>query len=71
MLSDKRTMTLNLSSLEMETLERLAERKGLTKTALLKQALRLYQSIEERVVSGQKMLLEHPETKEKTELMVL
>jgi trehalose-6-phosphate synthase len=64
-------MTLNLNGLEMETLERLAERKGLTKTALLRQALRLYQSIEERLDSGQKMLLEHPETKEKTELVVI
>ena len=45
---EKRTMTLNLSSHEMDVIERLAEEKGLSKTALVRQALRLYQSISTR-----------------------
>ncbi|EDX80218.1 ribbon-helix-helix protein, CopG family [Brevundimonas aurifodinae] len=68
---EKRTMTLNLSVQEMEVVERLAEEKGLSKTALLRQALRLYQSISKRLDDGEKVFVEHPTTKEKAELMVL
>ena len=67
---EKRTMTLNLSVQEMEVVERLAEEKGLSKTALLRQALRLYQSISKRLDDGEKVFVEHPTTKEKAELMV-
>ncbi len=67
----KRTMTLNLSASEMEALEVLSEHKGLSKTALVKQALRLFQSIDGRIESGEKVFFENPKTKEKAELMVL
>jgi predicted transcriptional regulator len=68
---EKRTMTLNLSGREMEVLDRLADRKGISKTALVRQALRLYQSIEERIEQGDKLFVEKPSTREKSELMVL
>ncbi|WP_370154135.1 ribbon-helix-helix protein, CopG family [Ferrovibrio sp.] len=68
---EKKTMTLNLSAQEMEVVDRLAEDKGLSKTALLRQALRLYQSICLRLENGEKVFVEHPTTKEKAELMVL
>lgn len=68
---EKRTMTLNLSAQEMDVIERMAEEKGLSKTALLRQALRLYQSISMRLDNGEKVFVEHPTTKEKAELMVL
>ena len=68
---EKRTMTLNLSTQEMDAVEKLAEEKGLSKTALLRQALRLYQSICLRLENGEKVFFEHPSTKEKAELMVL
>ena len=45
--------------------------KGLSKTALMRQALRLYQSISTRLDNGEKVFFEHPTTKEKAELMVL
>ena len=48
-MAEKRTMTLNLSDQEMEILERLAVEKGLSKTQLVRQALRLYQSVVERL----------------------
>ena len=48
----KRTMTLNLTQAEMEVLEALCEKKDLSKTALLRQALRIYQVIEARLESG-------------------
>ncbi len=67
----KRTMTLNLSNAEMAALEDLCIRKGMSKTALLRQALRLYQSIDERLDRGEKVFVEDPKSKEKSELMVL
>ncbi len=67
----KRTMTLNLTDPEMDFLEDLAKRKGLSKTALLRQALRLYQSVELRLGRGEKLFFEDTKKKEKSELMVL
>ena len=70
-MNDRRTMTLNLSAAEMVALEALCERKGLSKTALLRQALRLYQAVDERLERGEKVFVEDPKNKEKAELMVL
>lgn len=70
-LSDKKAMTLVLSEREMDLLDRLANEKGLSKTALIKQSIRLYQSMAHRIDQGEKLFFEHPATKEKSELMVL
>lgn len=70
-MSDKRTMTLNLSAQEMDVVERMADEKGLSKTALVRQALRLYQSVSERLDNGEKIFVEDPATREKAELLVL
>ncbi len=67
----KRTMTLNLTDREMNVLDELCAKKGLNKTALLRQALRLYQAVDTRLEQGDKLLFENDETKEKSELMVL
>jgi hypothetical protein len=67
----KRTMTLNLTDEEMRVLDDLCAKKGLNKTALLRQALRLYQAIDVRLDRGEKLLFENDETKEKLELMML
>lgn len=67
----KRTMTLNLSDEEMQVLEDLCEKKSLSKTALLRQALRLYQAVSARIERGDKLLFENIDGKEKAELMVL
>lgn len=67
----KRTMTLNLTTAEMAILEELCDRKGLSKTALLRQALRLYRSVDERLERGEKVFVENPTSKDKAELMVL
>jgi ribbon-helix-helix CopG family protein len=64
-------MTLMLSDKEMSLLDRLSESRGMSKTALVRQALRLYQSVTERLEAGEKVFVEKPTTKEKTELMVL
>ena len=68
---DRKQMTLQLSDREMNVLQELAEARGLSKTALLRQALRLYQSITDRLRTGEKLFLENPDTKEKAELVVL
>jgi predicted transcriptional regulator len=38
-MSEKRTMTLNLTEAEMEVLEELAQNKDMTKTAIIRQAM--------------------------------
>lgn len=69
--SAKRTMTLNLTDAEMSALEQLCEKKDLSKTAVLRQALRLYQMIEVRIERGEKVFIENDKTKEKAELAFL
>lgn len=68
---DRRQMTLMLSDKEMTLLDELAVRRGMSKTALVRQALRLYQSVTKRIENGDKVFVEDPTTKDKTELMVL
>jgi hypothetical protein len=67
----KRTMTLNLTDSEMQALEALAARKDLSKTAVIRQALRLYQLIDARIAAGEKLVFEDELAKKKSELMVL
>jgi len=67
----KRTMTLNLTPQEMEALDDLAQRKDLSKTAVIRQALRLYQLVDVRLAQGEKLFFEDEVQKKKAELMVL
>ena len=50
-----RTMTLNLSDREMEVLEAMADQKELSKTAVMRQALRLYQLVDARISRGERL----------------
>lgn len=70
-MSTKKTMTLNLTEAEMGVLEALSARKDLSKTALLRQALRMYQLVDERLERGDRLFFEDEETKEKAEVMML
>ena len=67
----KKTMTLNLTEAEMRVLEELSARKDLSKTALLRQALRMYQVVDARLGKGDKLFFEDERTKEKAEVMML
>ena len=67
----KKTMTLNLTEAEMGVLEDLAKKKDLTKTAVVRQAIRLYQMIESRIAAGEKIVFEDEKAQKKAELMVL
>ena len=67
----KKTMTLNLTEAEMRVLEDLAKKKELTKTAVIRQALRLYQMVDVRLTAGDKLVFEDEKSQKKAELMVL
>jgi hypothetical protein len=71
MSASKKTMTLNLTEAEMSVLEELCAKKDLSKTSLLRQALRLYQLVERRLESGGKLFFEDDKTKERAEVMIL
>jgi len=67
----KKTMTLNLTDAEMRVLDDLAKRKDLTKTAVVRQAIRLYQMVDARLAAGDKLFFEDEKAQKKVELMVL
>lgn len=69
-MATKRTMTLNLTDAEMAALEELSQKKDLSKTAVLRQALRLYQMVDVRIGRGDKLFFED-EAKARAEVMVL
>lgn len=69
--ADKKTMTLNLTPPEMKALDEIAQKKDLTKTAVIRQALRLYMMVEARIARGEKLFFEDEIQKKKAELMVL
>jgi hypothetical protein len=70
-MADKKTMTLNLTEAEMAALEELAGKKELSKTAVVRQALRLYQLVDARLAQGEKMFFEDGTEKKKAEFVVL
>ncbi len=69
--NEKRTMTLNLTPREMAVLEELAAKKDLSKTAVMRLALRLLQAVDAKIQLGQKLMVEDEKTKEKSELVMI
>ncbi len=67
----KKTMTLNLTEEEMAVLDELAKRKDISKTGVLRQALRLYQLVDSRTQSGEKLVFEDEKEDRKSEVVVL
>lgn len=63
-------MTLNLSEREMEALDQLAKDKDMNKTAVIRQALRLYQFVDQLHRDGKQMVFSDP-LGNKTQLLVL
>jgi hypothetical protein len=64
-------MTLNLTEPEMLALEELARKKDISKTAVVRQALRLYTTIDTRLENGEKLIFEDERENKKAEVMVL
>jgi len=69
--NNKRTMTLNLTPREMAVLEQLASAKDLSKTGVMRLALRLLQAVDSKTCMGQKLMFEDEKSKEKSELVLL
>ena len=67
----KRAMTLTLSDSEMNVLDELATKKDMSKTAIIRQAIRLYHLLDAKLAEGSKLLIEDSESKAKSEIMVL
>jgi hypothetical protein len=67
----KKTMTLNITDEEMKVLEDLARRKDLSKTGVIRQALRLYQMVDLRLRDGEKLVFEDEQKNKKSEVVVL
>jgi hypothetical protein len=68
-LNNKILISLNLSQSELELLSDLSEKKEMSKSAILRQALRLMATIEQRASEGQKFYFETP-LKEKSEVLI-
>lgn len=68
-MNEKRTMTLNLTEREMEVLEELCKLKDMSKTAVLRQALRVYQMIDMRMRAGEKLHFEDEKNNKKAEMV--
>lgn len=64
-------MTLNLTDAEMVALEEFSRKKELSKTAVIRQALRLYQLVDSRLERGEKLFFEDEAEKKKAEVMVV
>lgn len=64
-------MTLNLTEAEMAALEELCSRYELSKTAVMKKALRMFTLIDERIQKGEKLFAEDEKEQKKAELIML
>jgi len=64
-------MTLNLTAREMAVLEELTATKGLSKTGVMRLALRLLQAVDAKVQMGHKLVVENEQTRQKSELVIL
>jgi predicted transcriptional regulator len=68
---EKRTMTLNLSDEEMNSLDQLALRNDMSKTAIIKKAIRIYLILETRMERGEHIFVEDELHKVKAELLLV
>jgi predicted transcriptional regulator len=68
---EKKTLTLVLTDEEMRVLDALSQQRAMSKSGVLRQALRLYQHVEKRQKDGERLFFENALSKEKAELMLL
>jgi len=64
-----KTMTINLTNQEFEIVEKLCKKKGNTKKGLVRQSIRLYQQLEQRLESGSKLIMENE--KHRKEMLII
>lgn len=70
-MSKKKTMTLNLSEEEMQHLEKWAAKTEMSKTAVMRQALKLYDLISFRAQDGKEMIFRDRKTGEIEKPLIL
>jgi predicted transcriptional regulator len=70
-MGEKKTMTLNLSEEEMKSLEELSARNDMSKTAVIKKAIRIYLILETRMQRGEHIFVEDELHKMKAELLLV
>ncbi len=69
-MSQKTLISLNLSPAELELLTELSDKKEMSKSAILRQALRMMGVIEQRINQGEKLYFESLD-KQKSEVVLL
>jgi regulatory protein YycI of two-component signal transduction system YycFG len=69
-LNKKTLISINLSQAELDLLAELSEKKEMSKSAVLRQALRMMALIEQRISQGEKFYLESAD-KEKSEVLLV
>ena len=69
-MSKKTLISINLSEAELNLLAELSEKKEMSKSAVLRQALRIMGLIEQRISQGEKFYLESAD-KEKSEVLLV
>lgn len=69
-MSKKTLISLNLSEVELDMLSQLSEKKEMSKSAVLRQALRMMGTIEQRIERGDKFYFESL-NEEKSEVILL
>ena len=70
-MAEKKTMTLNLTEDEMSALEDLSSQYDMSKTAVIRKALRMFNMIDSRLRAGEKLYMEDVLENKKSELVVL
>lgn len=70
-MAEKKTMTLNLSGEEMESLEQMVSKSDMTKTAIIKKALRVYMILDKRIQNGEHIYVEDDSHTFKVELLLV
>ena len=68
-MTDKRAVLVQLNPKEWDALEQLSKKKDISKVAVMRQALRLYELVAARTAEGEKLIFEDKENKK--ELLVL
>lgn len=69
-MNKKALISLNLSEVELQLLTELSQKKEVSKSAILRQALRMMGTIEQRIEQGEKFYFESLE-KEKSEILLM
>lgn len=66
-----KALNMNLADAESDALDAMAKQKEMTKTAVIRQALRLYQLFDAKLASGKEMVFRDVKTGEIEQIIVV